>query len=60
MRRSLFETVMLVVDLDLGLALDFRCDLVLLQTVTSFPTSTVALVLALAVTHVEKRNLVMK
>lgn len=53
MCRRFFDTVMLVVDLDLGFALNFPCDLVLLQTVTPFSTSTLALVLALAVTHVE-------
>ena len=39
---------------------DLRCDLVLLWTPTSFLTSTLALVLALAVTHVESWDLVMR
>lgn len=62
MRRSLSETVMIAVGLADGLALDFRCEIVLPQTVTSFPTSTLAVVLApsLALTHVESRNRVMK
>lgn len=60
MSRSLLKTVMLVVDLDLRHALNLRCNLVVLRTVTSFLTSTLALVFALAVAHFESRNLVTK
>ena len=42
------------------LVLDLRCDLVLLWTPTSFLTSTLALVLALAVAHVVCWDLVMR
>lgn len=39
---------------------DLRCGLVLLWTPTSFLSSTLALVLALAVTHAESWDLVMR
>lgn len=55
-------TVMFVRDLTLVLnrRCDLRCDHLLLRTPTSFLTSTLALVLALAVTHVESSDLVIR
>jgi hypothetical protein len=49
---------MLPVLLRIGLNLDLRCDLVLLQATTSFLATTLALAFTPAVAHAESRSLV--
>jgi hypothetical protein len=65
MLRSLVKTVVFAgfandLDLNLKLVLNLLCGAVLINSLTSFLTSTLALVFALAVAHVESRSLTTK